>query len=713
MNSPNERELLDLFFNPKSVAVIGLSRSAIGNPVSILTSLNDLNYEGEIFVVNPKMGHAPNATVVRDLFDIPKEVDLAVISVQREVVPKTLESCAIKGIKAAIIITQGFSDSDEIGLILQKEIDLIILKTGIRVLGPNTIGSVSASSGFTSSFIEVSPSKTPIGQVAQSGFLMMGHHIINNEKSGYFCSIDLGNSCDIGFIDVLKYYRALPHIKVIECHAESISEGRDFVSLAAQIVVEKPIVLLKAGKSEAGKAAVVSHTGAVAGQTKICEAALLQAGVILADSSEELRIISKTLATLNGMQGKRIGIISFSGGGAVLAIDAIEKFGLNIANLSKQTIAKIQPLFPKWMEVKNPLDVWIPVARDLDDAFPLLLETLLSDSNVDAVICIYCSYSMPKYSSYNSAKHISKISSKYKNKPVACWSYGHDIEGFTRKIEEEGLAIVYPSLDLAAKCLSIVAKSSNNDVNMPTDVSPILIDKLKLNKARKIIRVAQSNGRNYLFPEAFRVLELYDFNLVKWVEISPDEDIVYATSKLSSPLCLKINSPDLVHKTAGGGVMLGVGTENLKSSCKNLLAKFDAQFSIQKGVSIVVQEMKDQSFELMMGMVRDPSFGPCVVFGSGGVNTEILDDFSYRVAPLSLETTVEMIQETKISKILKNRLEDFDVILNNISNALMQMSLIALNHPEINEIDLNPIFLNNDELIVVDVRFILNKEFNK
>ena len=478
MDSPNKKELLDLFFNPKSVAIIGLSRSAIGNPVSVLTSLNDLNYMGEIFVVNPKMEHAPNAKVVGDILEIPEEVDLAVISVQRERVPKTLESCALRGIKAAIIITQGFSDSDEIGLNLQKEIDQIVVKTGIRVLGPNTIGSVSASSGFTSSFIEVSPSKTPIGQVAQSGFLMMGHHIINNEKSGYFCSIDLGNSCDVGFIDVLKYYHALPSIKVIECHAEAISQGCEFVSLATRIVAEKPIVLLKAGKSEAGKAAVASHTGAVAGQSKICEAALSQAGVILADSSEELRIISKTLATFNSMQGKRIGIISFSGGGAVLAIDAVEKFGLNIASLSKQTIVKIQPLFPKWMEVKNPLDIWIPVARDLDDAFPLLLDTLLSDSGVDAVICIYCSYSMPKYSSYNSAKHISKISSKYKNKPVACWSYGHDIEGFTRKIEEEGLAIVYPSLGQAAKCLSIVAENSKKYVTKPTDLTPILIDKL-------------------------------------------------------------------------------------------------------------------------------------------------------------------------------------------------------------------------------------------
>ncbi|MBN8478286.1 MAG: CoA-binding protein, partial [Burkholderiales bacterium] len=448
---------LDAFLKPGSVAIIGLSRAAIGAPVSVLTSLGELGYRGRVYVVNPGLERTATLYACPTIAAIPEVVDLAIVSVERARVHGVLEECVRAGICAAIVITQGFADADAEGRRLQDSIAELAKRTGLRILGPNTIGVVNSHARFTSSFIEVREDATPIGQVSQSGLFMMGHHLINNEPAGYCMSVDLGNGCDIGLVDVLEYFEHDDAVRVIQCHAEGIVDGAGFLEAATRIGRAKPVVALKAGTTDAGRAAVASHTGSVAGAKEVYGAAFRKAGVVQAGNAEDLRLLSKAFAIYEPPKGWRVAIMSFSGGGAILAIDALDREGLQLATLSESTKATLGDLFPGWTDVHNPLDIWMPVAKDFERTFPRVLETLLADPQVDAVLCIYCSYRLPKYALYDSSRHIGPIAARRPDKPVLCWTYGLDIEGFTRKVEAGGPTMVFQSLDDAARTLARLA----------------------------------------------------------------------------------------------------------------------------------------------------------------------------------------------------------------------------------------------------------------
>jgi acyl-CoA synthetase (NDP forming) len=707
MNTATSSRVLDRFLKPRSVAIIGLSRSAVGSPVSVLTTLKDIGYGGRIYVVNPGMTEAPGATVLGDVSQLPEPVDLAVVSVARAMVPGTLEGCAAAGVRAAVVITQGFADADAEGRELQRRLVEISKRTGLRIIGPNTIGVASSLARFSSSFIETSMDDLPVGQVAQSGFLMMGHHLVTNEKAGFCMAVDVGNACDVSLVDVLDYYGGEEAIEVIECHLEAIDDGPAFMEAARRIAREKPVVVLKSGRTEAGQAAVSSHTGAVAGQSRVYDAAFAQAGVIQAGSAEELRLFSKSLATYGDMRGSRVAVVSFSGGGAVLAVDALDRAGLALAELSNETIEAIRDLFPDWMGMSNPLDIWIPVARDLHHAFPRIMNAVLADDGVDAVICIYCSYNLPKYAEYDASFHIRDISAAHRAKPIACWSYGQDIEGFTRTIEEKRSAVVYPTLDGAARSLALVAETSSrrrapHSEDRPTEFA---VDRDGVNG---ILAAARANGQSYLFADAMMILESYGLPVPKWAMVRNEEELESRTSSLPSPLCLKIESPDVIHKSDSGGVVLGVDRKaGLADAWRRMRASVLENVPGARLAGVVVQEMAVPGTEVMVGMTRDAIFGPCLVFGAGGIHAEILDDFAFRIAPIGAAEARAMIEETAVAKILKGARGRPAADMDALVDVIQRVAALACAHPEIREIDLNPVFVRPDGVSVVDARMIL------
>lgn len=701
-------KLLEPFLKPRSVVIIGLSRSAIGSPVSVLTTLRDIGFDGKIYIVNPSMKTVEGAIVLSDISALAEPVDLAIVSVARTMVPDTLEGCAAAGIGAAVVITQGFADADEEGAALQERIVEISKRTGLRVIGPNTIGVACSLSRFSSSFIETSMDDIPIGQVAQSGFLMMGHHLVTNEPAGFCMSVDLGNASDISLNDVLEYYEHQDAVKVIECHVEAIDDGPSFIETARRITARKPMVVLKAGRTKAGQAAVASHTGSVAGQAKIYDAAFAAAGAVQAESAEDLRLFSKSLATYREMRGRRVAVVSFSGGGAVLAIDALDRAGLELARISDETIARIRDLFPEWMEVHNPLDIWIPVARDLHEAFPRIMDAVLQDEGVDAVLCIYCSYNLPKYQQFDASIHIRDISAANPGKPIACWSYGQDIEGFTRTIEQKRTAVVYPTLDGAARSLGIVANQTERR-NAPASEGVRAEFEADRGRASGILKRASERGQEYLFTEAMEVLAAYGLPLPKWSLARDRDELAEKARRLSSPLCMKIDSPDVVHKSDSGGVVLGIDKD------KGLYDAYDSMVgAVKKNVpgarltGVVVQEMARPGTEVMIGMTRDAAFGPCIVFGSGGVFAEILDDFAFRIAPVGPAEARAMIAETSVARILKGARGKAAGDIEALADIIVKLSELAVEHPQIQDIDLNPVFVRHDGVEIVDARFLLD-----
>jgi acetyltransferase len=705
--------ILDSFFKPRAVAIIGLSRSAIGAPVSVLTSLETLGYQGRVYIINPSVERTATLNAYPRIEDLPEQVDLAIVSVERGRVPAVLRDCAKVGVRAAIVITQGFADADEEGRLLQEEIRGISKETGLRILGPNTIGVVNSFERFTSSFIEVREDLTPIGQVAQSGLFMMGYHLINNEPAGYCMSIDLGNSSDIGLADVLDYFGNEPKIKVVQCHLEGIIGGSKFIETASRVSRAKPVIALKAGTTSAGQAAVASHTGAVAGSNEMYRAAFRKAGIIQAGTAEELRLLSKAFAVYTPPKGKRVAIMSFSGGGAILAIDALERAGLSLASLSQSTKDALQHLFPSWASVTNPMDIWMSVAKDFAATFPNVLETLLRDPEVDAVMCIYCSYPLPKYALYDSSEHIARLAAVHRDKPVVCWTYGLDIEGFTRKVEASGAAMVFQSLDEAAQSLARMAdyRSRQEKIAAPVGSQTNAAESL----TRQKLQEARRDGRSYLFTEGLEILQSYGLKLAPWRFVSAgdlsrdEQNLSRAAESLKYPLCLKAVSPDLVHKSDSGGVKLGIrNAEELLEAYRAMSHLLPAAAEKSAASGILVQEMAPRGKEIMIGMKRDPEFGPCVVFGTGGIYAEVLDDFAFRLAPLSRDDALEMINETRIGKILKGVRGEKPADIESVADALVQISRLAEAHPEISEIDVNPLFVNEYGAIAVDARLILS-----
>ena len=703
----NPPPILDLFFKPERVAIVGLSRAALNSPVSVLTTLSDFGYRGQIYIINPNIERSTDKRAYPSLDDVPDQVDLAVITVERLRVMDVLRGCVRNGIRAAIVITQGFADADAEGEKLQEEMVALVRENDVRVLGPNTIGVSNALDNFTSSFIEIHNDKTPVGIVSQSGLFLMGHNLINNEPAGFCMAADLGNACDISLVDVLDYYAGLDHIRVIQCHLEGIRDGQAFVETASRVTQAKPIAMLKAGKTKAGQVAVASHSGAAAGKNEVYRAAIRKAGIVQAENAEELRLLSKAFVTYAPPKGRRVAIFSYSGGGAILAIDAIEEAGLELATFSQATKDSIVDLFPPWMSIENPLDCWIPVSRDLQAAFPRMLEAILADDGVDAVICIYCSYTLPKYDAFDCTPHITEISGKYPEKPVLCWSYGIDIAGFTEKIEREGTAMVFPSLEAAAGTIAKLVTYDEDRHRLSRQPSYPAAD-IDSTRISDILGKAGQAQDNYLFFEALEILESCHLDVANWRLANSEDDLIVQASSLAYPLCMKVVSTDIVHKSDSGGIRLGINDKRqLVEQYRSLIADVTGREPLAGIEAVLVQEMAPKGKELMIGAKRDPVFGHCLILGAGGIFTEIFDDFVFRLAPLTAEDANQMINELRFSKILKGVRGEAACHMPSIVDALLKLSQLVCAHPEIQELDINPLIANDESAVVVDARLFL------
>jgi acyl-CoA synthetase (NDP forming) len=700
---------LDLVFKPRRVAVIGLSRSALNSPVSVLTTLKDFGYQGEIFIINPNMPPSDEGDyrVFAALDDISAPVDLAIVSVARQHVLDVLQGCARNGIHAAIVITQGFADADEEGKGLQADMVAFARDNDIRIVGPNTIGVSNAFERFTSSFIEVHYDESPIGIISQSGLFMMGHLLVNNEPAGFSMSIDLGNGCDIDIVDALEYYAQEDRIKVIQCHVEGIERGAAFIETAARVSRSTPIIMLKAGKTESGKMAVASHSGAAAGEAEVYRAAFRKAGIVTAENAEELRLLSKAFATYEPPRGDRVAIMSFSGGGAILAIDAVDAAGLALAKLSAETKAGMQGLFPSWLTVENPVDIWIPVARNFEAAFPLILELILGDEGVDSVICIYCSYTMPKYTAFDSSRYIGALAARFPEKPIVCWSYGMDIAGFSKEVEKHGNTMVFRSLEEATGALSKLNRYREfRDSRSEPSTNPRF--PAKKDVATAVLAKAKIEQRAYLFSEALEILEAYGIETAQWKVAHNESELSTIAGTLRYPACIKVMSNDIVHKSESGGIVLDVQDESgLFEAYRVMLQRVREREPDATIDGVLVQSMGPKGKEVMVGARRDLVFGACMVVGAGGIYTELVDDFAFRIAPISERDAHEMIADLNFSKVLAGVRGEPPCDIPAVANILWKISQLVGDFPEISEIDVNPVIVNDSGALVVDARIII------
>ncbi|MCJ7685575.1 MAG: CoA-binding protein [Desulfobacteraceae bacterium] len=441
------------FMEPESVALIGISRKSGPGSFNLMENMIRFGFSGKIYPVNPNSTEILGRRAYPNITAINEKIDLAVITTPRETTLRILEDCVAAGVKAAIVINQGFADADSLGKELQQGMSEIARRDGMRILGPNTLGVINNYNGFTTSFMPITKEQVPIGLICQSGIFFVGAREFSRSIGK---GIDIGNACDIGFCETLQYLGEDPEIRVIAIHMEGLNQGKEFLELAEKIVKEKPVIIHKTGSSERGAEAAISHSGSMAGNYQVYKAALTQAGVTFLEEDGQMVYAVKTLLNLPPMKGDRVAVITFSGAAGIMISDSLERHGLKLASLSPETIESVAQLSPDWMPLGNPLDIWPAVMLNgTEKVYSMALDAVLRDDNVDGVVCVAIG---PEgdFSFLDVSEALKEVTEKLPDKPVAAWLYGPNTVEIGEKFESTKRIMVYPTLDVASWSLSLL-----------------------------------------------------------------------------------------------------------------------------------------------------------------------------------------------------------------------------------------------------------------
>jgi acetyltransferase len=446
---------MKVFLEPRCVAIVGISRRSGPGSFNLMENMINFGYEGEIYPVNPNAEEVLGKRAYPSVSSIGREMDLAIIVTPREAVMEVLKDCARTGVCGAIVVSQGFADADDVGRALQEEMAALARDSGMRILGPNTLGVVNHFGRFTTSFMPFEEECAPVGLVCQSGVFFAGSRsLVGPIGKG----VDLGNACDIGFEECLEAFADDPQIKIIALHVEGVRDGRRFMKAAAVAAGRKPVVVLKAGRDESASVAAASHTGSMAGDFRLFQAALGQAGVLMIEGTQWMKDAIRALLFLPPMRGDRVAVITFTGGGAIMALDLLEERGLKLARLSKVSLEPIAKLSPSWLPLGNPVDIWPAIMRHgAQKVYATALRSVLMDPQVDAILCISIAPRIPEDSFLDASKALNEVLMEdgVPAKPVVAWLYGPNIEEIQRSMEVNRRMMVFHSLERAVWALSL------------------------------------------------------------------------------------------------------------------------------------------------------------------------------------------------------------------------------------------------------------------
>ncbi len=678
------------FLNPASVALIGVPKATGMGAFNYLENLIRFGYKGKVFPVNPKLDTILGFKAYPDVMALPEKPDLAVVTVGRERVLDVVRGCGERGIRRAIVVTQGFADADTRGKELQRELTKMAHAFGIRIVGPNTLGIVNHLAPFSSSFVDIPRDEEPwpVSVVCQSGLFHVGpESFIGKVGKG----IDIGDACDIGFTECLEYFGEDPETRVIVIHMEGIRDEKQFLKIAAQVSRRKPVLALKTGRSEAGKKMALSHTGSMVGEHEVYKAAFKKAGLLDVKDSEELMDAVKALLFLSPMKGKRLGLISFTGGGAVIMADACQVHQMEIAEISSEELSPLQALAPDWFKISNPVDIWPPIMwSGCDKAIDAVLKLMQESDNVDGIIFILPAFGSPLHADINPEKNLKERPDK-NTKPVVACPCGDNREEIAKRLEEETRAVVYPSITRAVRALSLLRKYH---VLSKEDRPPV----------KEIPSVGQKKEM-LLGQGALRLLEERGIPVLPYEVVLDDQDAVRAGDRLGYPLAVKLISPSATHKTERGVVVLDIrGVEGLRRAIEEMRERALREKILING--FLLQPMA-KGVELIMGIKRDPQFGPVITFGMGGIYTEVLKDFTLGIVPINKGEAMEMVDGLRGRAILEGVRGQPGVDKDCLVEVLLCLSDMAMKIPQIRELDINPLMAASDTCFAVDCRIIL------
>ena len=688
---------------PESIALVGVTSRTGRGSNSTLEVLLKRGYRGRIYPVNPKGGTILGCRTYTSLLDVPEIPDLAVICAPRDAVIELFGQCAAKGVKIVIIVAQGFFDGDEEGILMKHKLLEMAANNNIRVLGPNTLGVVNNYHNFCTSFVDcINPIK-PNGIICQTGTFYLGASQI---CTGTGILVDSGNTTDICVTDVIGHMARDPRLKVINIHMESLEDGRKFMEAAKDAVALKPVIIYKTGISPAGSLAASSHTGKLSGEDRVFDAAFKQCGLLRVADIEEMGDLNKIFCTFDGIKGKRIGIVSISGGAGVMAVDACERFGLEIATPTKATLEQLEVLFPKWAHCNNPMDMW-PAAmfHGFQNCYGRILEAYLQDPQIDAVICMTGSFLPTEEDFLDVTGIIRETAGKYPEKPVVVSSCGNNYPYYEEELEKENTVVYYFSLERAARALAALYKYHHQIKNKER---PRVVFSPRPRQKEAAASLLAGKTGNLSQADALSLLEAYGIPAARWGRAGSIEEARSLADAIGYPVTMKILSPDIIHKTDVGGVRLDIkNSRQLEEAFTAMYRQIKDKQPGARLAGVIIQEYLSWGKDLLLGYKKDPTYGPVLAFGAGGVFTEILNDISLRILPLSRDEAKAMIEETKVSKMLSGARGTKAVDMELLVNYLITFSELVLANPAISEIDLNPLRAFAGREVALDARVIL------
>ncbi len=689
-------------FAPERVAVVGATEREGSIGAAIFQNLVD--FAGDVVPVNPSRDSVFGQECYPDVASVPDGVDLVVIVVPPSIAVEAVQGAGEAGVRNVVVITAGFSETGPEGAQREQELRSVAEEYDLTLVGPNSLGVLSTPLNLNATFGPSNALPGSISFMSQSGaFITAVLDWANDQGIGFKDVVSLGNKAVLNESDFLRYWQDDPETNVVLGYLEGVADGRTFIDTARDVTQETPAVVVKSGRTDAGAEAASSHTGTIAGSEAAYEAAFEQAGVVRAENVQELFDYARALDGLPTLDSEQVGIITNAGGPGVMATDAVGESQLTMASFTDATLSSLEEAMPEEANIYNPVDA----IGDADiERFETALDTVLGDDNVGCAIVISAPTAIVDFGEL--ATVVADRQAAHGKPVVACLMGGERTERAAELLGEAGIPNYF---DPARAVGSLDALAVQQDVEARSYEEPETFD-VDQERAREILTEAADRGARRLGVEAMDILDAYGLPIPDAELVEDPADAVKAASNIDGDVVMKIVSPDIVHKSDIGGVAVGVPQDDVADTYETLVTRARNYQPDATILGVQVQEMVDTEAgtETILGMNRDPQFGPLVLFGLGGVFVEVLEDTSVRVAPVSGREAGEMVDELDSAPLLRGARGRTPADEAAVEEAIQRLSQLVTDFDAILELDVNPLLATADGVQALDVRLTIDPE---
>ena len=695
--------MLEQIFAPAAVAVVGASPDPSRLGHSVLKNVVDHGYSGRIYPIHPKADEILGYQAYPSVLDVPEPIDLAVLVIPTSVVLTVVDQCGRKGIKGLVVITAGFKEVGSAGVELEKQLLELVRRYDMRMVGPNCLGIIDTISDLNASFAALMPLDGEIAFMSQSGAVCTA--ILDWSKSegiGFSRFVSLGNKADVDEVALLKAWGGDPQNKVILGYLEGIDNGPAFVEAASEVTKTTPVIALKSGTTAAGTKAISSHTGSLAGSESAYEAAFRQSGVIRARTMEQLFDYAMAFAYQPLLEGPRIAIVTNAGGPGIIATDAIERNGLRMAEFTPETLAYLKDHLPATANIFNPVDV---IGDATPERYKVALDAVLADPNIDGVLVLFTPQAAARP---DVTAQVIVDAVKGYNKPIVTSFMGAwSLEAALKLLNQQRIPN-YEFPERAVAALSAMYEQRRWRQREQPEYVQFEVHKARV---RELFDEVRSSGRVELGEiEARDVMEAYGMRLPQSKLARSAAEAAQLAREIGFPVVMKISSPDILHKSDIGGVVVGIADEQAARDTYELIAYRGRRYSPSARIwGVLVQEMAPKGREVLVGVSRDPQFGPLVAFGMGGIYVEVLKDVAFRLAPISKQEVHEQVRSIRSFPLLRGVRGEPAADIAAAEEIVLRVSQLVSDFPEIVEMDINPLMVyeQGKGAMVLDARIIL------